>query len=188
MIKLIDSLVAYCVDLEYVTLNQASWLRYALEKRITSIAVSIPFLLLGIVISSFPTAISFYIGFCVLRRRINGIHAKTIMGCLIASLVCEFIVLGVILPLSNQYEIVFLLLLSEIAIICLGPYNHPNMHMSTKELYACEKGAEIRLIVLLLLIAVAYEKGLNQVADGLSLGVATAGATLAAAYINKKER
>lgn len=185
--KLLDLGVAYCVKYGYATREQAPWLRYALEKRVTTLLVTIPVLGLGIVVSSPAAAISFYIGFCLLRKRTNGIHAKTVVGCLCASLVSEFFILGFLLPLLNIKAIALLLLTSSSIILLLGPYNHPNMHLSDDEMRKCAKDSKIRLIALLLVIALMYATGHYRIANGLSLGVVMAGIALAAAYIIQKE-
>lgn len=186
MLRLLDLGVAYCVKYGYATREQAPWLRYALEKRVASFLVAIPFLILGIIVSSPATAISYYIGFCLLRKRTNGIHAKTVTGCFCASLLSEFFILGVLLPIVDDKIIILLLLLSTLIILILGPYNHPNMHLSDDEIRKCTKDSKIRLTALFLVIALTYATGHYQIANGLSFGVVMVGITLAAAYIMSK--
>ena len=83
--KCIGSLVDMCVAKGYITQDQAPWLYYGMEKRVSTVIVSIPMLIIGSLVSSLATSIAFYISFCSLRTRTNGIHAKTLVGCLIIS-------------------------------------------------------------------------------------------------------
>ncbi len=45
--KYIGTLVDVCIAKGYITLDQAPWLYYGIEKRITTILISIPMLIIG---------------------------------------------------------------------------------------------------------------------------------------------
>lgn len=84
--KQIDSLVDACIYKGYITQDQAPWLRYGIEKRITTFLISIPMLIIGSLISSPVMAASFFVSFYLLRTRTNGIHAKSFGGCFVLSI------------------------------------------------------------------------------------------------------
>lgn len=91
--KYIGTLVDVCIAKGYITLDQAPWLYYGIEKRVTTILISIPMLIIGSLASTPAMSIAFYISFCSLRARTNGLHAKTLAGCLILSIISEILFL-----------------------------------------------------------------------------------------------
>lgn len=67
--KQISSLVDMCIAKGYITQEQAPWLYYGIEKRVTTILVSIPMLVVGSLISTPAMAIAFFTSFYLLRTR-----------------------------------------------------------------------------------------------------------------------
>lgn len=55
----IVSFINMCIDNGYITQEQAPWLHYGIEKRITTFLISIPMLIVGSLISS-PAIFVFY--------------------------------------------------------------------------------------------------------------------------------
>lgn len=55
---LIDRILAYCREADYVTEEQAPWVRYILEKNITTVCGTIPFLLFAVVLTSWETVLA----------------------------------------------------------------------------------------------------------------------------------
>lgn len=185
--KKIDSLVDTCINKGYITQEQAPWLRYGIEKRITSFLISIPMLIVGSWISSPATTISFYVSFCLLRARTNGSHAKSLGGCFILSILTEAVFLGVLPRVWNDIVAIALLIASSISIYVLAPYNHPNMDLSTEEFVACARSAKRRLLTLILLLIVLHGLHIDQLATGIMLGIVMVAVTLTFAYIPKGE-
>lgn len=181
--KCIGSLVDMCVAKGYITQDQAPWLYYGMEKRVSTVIVSIPMLIIGSLVSSPATSIAFYISFCLLRTRTNGIHAKTLVGCLVVSTLSETIFLGFLPYILNASVGSALLITSAISIFILAPYNHPNMDLSDEEVKACAKSAKERLFILILLLIILYEIQLEQLATGILLGIVMVAVSLALAYI-----
>lgn len=114
--RCIRSIVDMCVTKGYITQDQSPWLYYGLEKRVSTVIVSIPMLIIGSLVSSPATSIAFYISFCSLRTRTNGIHAKTLFGCLIVSTLSEIIFLGFLPYILNDAVGIVLLITSGISI------------------------------------------------------------------------
>lgn len=186
--KYIGTLVDVCIAKGYITLDQAPWLYYGIEKRVTTILISIPMLIIGSLASTPAMSIAFYISFCSLLARTNGLHAKTLAGCLILSIISEILFLGIIPFILNANVAISLLIISIISIAVLAPYNHPNIDLSDEESTACAKSARIRLIILILLLIILYAMQLEQLATGILLGIVMAAVTLVLAYILKGEK
>ena len=66
--KSVDVVVALCVQNGYISSELTDWLKYALEKRLTTLIISVPLLIVGGFISPIETVISFYISFRMLRK------------------------------------------------------------------------------------------------------------------------
>lgn len=183
--KQISSLVDMCIAKGYITQEQAPWLYYGIEKRVTTILVSIPMLVVGSLISTPAMAIAFFTSFYLLRTRTNGLHAKTVSGCLVLSILSEIFFLGMLPCLLNDAVAISLLIFSAILIVNFAPYNHPNMALSDGEVMACAKSAKKRLFTLILLLIAFHIMQLNQFSTGILLGIVMAAVTLVLAYILK---
>lgn len=183
--KLVSALVDKCITSGYITQEQAPWLYYGIEKRLTTILISIPMLIIGSLVSTPAMAIAFYISFYLLRSRTNGFHAKTLSGCLIHSILSEIIFLGMLPYVLDEAIAISLLVLSAISIFCLAPYNHPNMGLSVVESTACAKSAKERLITLILLLIALHIMQLSQFSTGILLGIVMTAVMLVLAYILK---
>ena len=183
--KRVETFITACIDRGYITAEKAPWLQYALEKRITSLIAMIPLLLIGILISSLEETMAFYISFGMLRRYINGIHARNFSRCLFWSIVCEIAFLGFLARILTLKSRIILLLVSLNSIWFLAPYNHPNMALSEEEVAACAVCAKKTAIQLFVAIIILYLLTLDHLADGVLLGFIMATTMLVIAYISK---
>lgn len=180
----IDKIVRYCYKNGYISENQLPWLRYSIEKRLSSIVGIIPFTFLAFLLSDFWCALFFISSFCFLRGRINGFHAKTLIGCLCISLATELILFMVIYPLLNP-TIAVVIWVACLVILLLGaPYNHPNMHYSMDEVFALKKSIRHRAIILTTIFLIALSMQASSSLQGLTLGIAMAAFMLCLAYIS----
>lgn len=181
--KYIKSLVSVCVQKGYVTQDRAPWLQYAIEKRVSTFIVFSLLIVLGMTLAPPETVIMFIISFCTLRSRTNGVHAKTLLGCIVYSIGSELFFLKV-LPLLWNHTLsnVFLgLALGSIRI--LAPYNHPNMNFSATESKACEKKAKKLSECWFIAIIMLRILRLTTWADGIVLGIIMSASMLVLAYI-----
>lgn len=183
--KYISSLVDICIAKGYITQDQAPWLYYGIEKRVTTILVSIPMLIIGSLVSTPAMSVAFYISFCSLRTRTNGLHAKTLAGCLILSIISEIFFLGILPCVLNGAVAISLLIISIISIFILAPYNHPDMALSAEESAACAKSAKKQLLILIVLLTILHATQFNQLAIGVLLGIVMVAEMLILAYILK---
>lgn len=167
--------------------DSADWFQYGLEKRISTVLTSVSFFLIAIKISGFWVAFTYLGSFYFLRVRINGYHARTYIGCLLASIVLEVILLKGVLLLLNKDITVLLNAIGFAAILIWAPFNHPNMHLSDRELHACKIGARIRVFILMLLEIVLAVFSKQQLLRGITLGNTMAALLLAVAIIRKGE-
>lgn len=184
--KLIDSFVEMCIQKEYVSQDEAQWLRYALEKRITSTIVFVPLIIIGLLIAEPASLLTFLITFFLLRTRTNGFHARSIGRCLLYSILGEVFFLRVLPMVWNDMVAFVALTMSFILIWTLAPYNHPNMDLSSEEVAACAKSAKERLSMLCLALVVLYVWKQYQIALGILWGIVMTASTLVMAYCIKE--
>lgn len=177
--KPIDSFVGMCIQKEYVSQDEAQWLRYALEKQITSTVVFVPLLIIGLLITNLSSLLAFFITFFSLRTRTNGFHAKSVGRCLLYSILGEVFFLRVLPTIWNE-TIAFIATSMSIVLIWVhAPYNHPSMDLSPEEVVACAKSAKLRLSILVFSLCVFYTWRLEQLAEGILLGIIMTASTLA---------
>lgn len=186
MPTMIDTLVNYCVINGYVSEQQAPWLKYGLQKRIIGLIVAIPFILLGILVSNIPLTITYYSCFRFLRCRTNGLHAKTVLGCFLASIICVVFFLGLIAPALNFWITYILLAGSSAVIFFLAPYKHPNLELSKIEISVCARSSKFRLCTMLFAYLVMTFFKFHCIAKGIVLSIVTTAVMLVLAYILKK--
>lgn len=183
----VEQLVQCCIKRGYISEKQAPWLCYALKKHMGSLVASLPILILASYLATPVVACFFYYSFCWLRSRTNGIHAKTFRGCIVASVLCVFIFMGLMYRLITVPIMLVLLLLSTVIIWFFAPFNHPNMHLTNSEKVACMNSARCRLVLLLLGALILQILNKHEAATGIILGVTMAAFLLASAYLFKGE-
>lgn len=184
MQKLVDTITRYCIDEELIKSEEAPWFRYVLAKKISTILVGIPFLILAFAISNFLSAISFFATYFFVRKYIGGFHAKTVLGCLSFSLLMELVFLGVLPYLITTPVLLGILGISVLAILTLAPYNHPNLHLTHEEKKACRKRGCKRICAASFIGAVACLTGYREIANGCTIGIAMATSLLCLGYIH----
>lgn len=182
---IVDTLVAFCVKNSLIDPEMKDWLRYGFEKRLSTFIVLIPFFILAVLLSAPSTALSFFVSFFSLKRCTNGFHANTIWGCLFASLLFEYLFLGVICPILNSHNAVWINIVCGIIVILLAPYNHPNIHLSKEESYILRRISRRTILLLILAVAICFLAEAVGIAKGLTAGIAMAAFLLCLAYISE---
>lgn len=186
MNAILDRIVNFCLDKDIVKTDYAEWFRYGLERRLTTLFVGIPFVILGCLISNIQCAIAFFFSFFFLRAYMNGYHAKTVFRCLLSSLILEGLFLGVISRWINQNVSLIIMAISVVTAFTLAPYNHPNMHLSDDELIACKQKVRSRSSILTVVWTFSWLARFDHIAKGIALGSAMAGMLLCFAYISER--
>lgn len=187
MQKFLCKLAAHCTEAGIIEENEATWLIYGLEKRITTTITASVFMLIGATISNVWTTLSFLGGFYFLRTRTNGYHAKSFTGCLCISVVLEFAFLFLVLPMLTDLTAWSFNLLSFVIVFLFAPFNHPNIHLDSHEIAACRIASRIREVILTVFTLIAYAFGIDHIWHGLIMGNTMAALLLAIAKIQKGE-
>ena len=178
-----DRIISGCILKEYITTEQIPWLRYNLERIITTILGAIPFFIFGTYLTSFIEVSIFYLSFSFIRRRTNGFHAQTKVGCIIASLMWEFIFFRFLYPFLNVNLAVYILILAGITIFALAPYRNTNIHFTDSEARLSAKCARIRFSIIAVGTLLCYFSKYDTIANSSTLGIAMAAFMLALAYL-----
>lgn len=185
MTKVINWIVTTSLKHQIISEKDEPWFRYGIEKRLTTIITGIPFFTLAILLTNFLVACVFLFSFYILRSRMNGYHEKKFLFCFIHSLLLESILLLLIFPVLNQAAIYVISPICTIGVFILAPYNHPNMHYSKKELYACKMSSRIRITIITICSIAACLWGYTDLAKGITLGSMMAVYLLCLAYLRK---
>ena len=180
-----DWLVEFCLKNDFVPESQLPWLRYCIEKRLSTAIGLFPFFVGAILLTNIESAVCFVGAFCVLRSRINGYHAKTQWECLVVSLVTELIFLVGLYPVLTPLIAVLLTLICIVVMLLLAPFNDPKIHLSEDEVLALKVCVRKRSTVLGFLVLASSMMRLTSIAKGLTTGIAMAAFMLCLAYILK---
>ena len=178
----VDRIVCYCYKNGFISESQVPWLRYSIEKRISSIIGIIPFAVLAVLLSDFWCALCFISSFCFLRSRINGYHSKTLIGCILVSFTIEMLSFKIIYPILTPITSLVISIVCFVILIIFAPYNHPNMHYSDDEVLALKKSIRHRVAVLFLFLSILLVNQLISALHGPTLGIAMAAFMLCLAY------
>lgn len=186
MQRCINWLVDYCIAHNFIEKKMEPWLRYSIEKRVFTIIGLIPFLLLALLLTNSPMAISFIASFYFLRSCINGFHTKTIYGCLFISLATELLFLLGLCPILTLSRSIIINTICIPLILWLAPYNDSKIHFSTTEVIALKKRIRRRILVLASIMFISNVIMLSDIVSGLTAGIAMATFMLSLSYITKR--
>ena len=171
-----------CIRKGYITVERAPWLCYALEKRATTLLISVPVVVLGIILAPIEMVISYYLSFYMLRTQTNGFHAKTILKCLVLSLISVGIFMGVLPKVLDGAIEFILVVIAALLIYRLAPYNHPNMALTQEELTACVRSVKRRLKILMSMAFLAHILHFPYLSKGIIEGIIMVAVSLIFAY------
>ena len=127
--------------------GELEWAIYTIERRVLSMLFTPCILMIGSILSSFSTTLTFYISFVFLRHKVGGYHAETSMGCFFLSILVTAFASCFVIPLAmKKIEFFVLLLFSCFIVFAMKPANHPNMKMSEDESAENHKRAKFRVM------------------------------------------
>lgn len=109
---------------------------------------------LGALIVGWGGTLFYTFVFRFLRARTGGYHAKTPHGCLLGSVCCQSVMLFLSAHMPDPVVSAFIAGFSCLSIALFGPANHPELHLSEKELKALQPRIYIRLLIVVALTAV----------------------------------
>lgn len=124
------------------------------EETHTFIASLVLLLPLGALIVGWGGTLFYTFVFRFLRARTGGYHAKTPHGCLLGSVCCQSVMLFLSAHMPDPVVSAFIAGFSCQSIALFGPANHPELHLSEKELKALQPRIYIRLLIVVALTAV----------------------------------
>ena len=113
---------------KYITEEQAEWCHYMLVKNMMSIASLVLLLPFGALIAGWGGVLFYTFVFRFLRERTGGYHAKSTR-------------------MPDPVVSAFVAGFSCLSIALFGPANHPELHLSEKELKALQPRIYIRLLI-----------------------------------------
>lgn len=184
MVNISNAISTYCVQRKIIDPNDEVWLRYGIEKRLSTTVILFPFLILSFILTDFFSGLSFLIAFKLIRGKASGYHSNTLLHCFLVSLVLELLFLIVLYPKLLAENITICNLINCLVVFTLAPYNHPNMRLSQKEISALRHESQKAVVLLSIISATFSILGLLPIAKGLVTGVAMASFSLCLAYIN----
>ena len=170
----IDWFIGYCLKNDIISEHQTPWLQYGMEKRLSTIIGFIPFSPLAALLSDWGSAFWFIGGFCTLRNWINGYHAKTQWGCILASLGTELLFLVGLYPILTPLYAIILGLVCIVILLLAPPYNHPNIHLSHDEINVLKVCNRHRVILMSGILTISCIAQLDSIVKGLTTGIAMA--------------
>lgn len=180
---LLERMVRYCLANQIISEDEIMLLRYCIEKRVCSIVVIIPLIILSTTTQDYRTGLSFIFTFVFLRERTNGFHLHSFGSCFVASLLLEILILNVVLPRLSDNLISILGIISAATIWHLAPYNHPNMGLSSKEIKACQRCSRFRLLGLIATWPILWKCNGFGILQGMMMGTSLVAVLLSLAYI-----
>lgn len=181
--KIAGFLSKLCLDKGYITQEELPWLQYILEKRLSTIVIFIPLFAIGCYLTSPLSSFLFLFSFLFLRKRTNGFHANTLLGCFCGSVLSVLLFLGLIIRFLEPWISLLLLIFASIVIIHLSPFAHPMMHLTDEEKTACASSSKRRLFILVTLVIATYSLGLVEIGHSILLGITMTATTLVVAQI-----
>ena len=152
MEHLAETMTDFLLRRKYITEEQTEWCHYMLIKNIMSIASLVLLLPLGALIVGWGGTLFYTFVFRFLRARTGGYHAKTPHGCLLGSVCCQSVMLFLSAHMPDPVVSAFIAGFSCLSIALFGPANHPELHLSEKELKALQPRIYIRLLIVVALI------------------------------------
>ena len=182
----VTAITRCCIKNGTIDEDQAAWFQYGLEKRITTILVAIPFLIIAVCMTSITSAAFFFLSFFLLRTRTNGYHAKTFAGCITVSLIVEIILCICFYPLLTPVVSWVLCIACSFLIFKFAPYVHKNLPLTREAISVCQKSARRRICALDVVFVCFLYIGFDHAAKGIIMGITMASGMLCFPYIIRR--
>ena len=187
MEQLIEHMTQWLLKKCFIVPEQSEWCHYMLIQYIMSILSLFLLLPVSAVIVGVWGAVFYTATFRILRQRTGGYHARTPHGCLLISLVLQVLFSLLAAATKDIYALTMVILLSEVAIFLLGPANHPELHLSSKELKAVKPRMYVRQSVVFLVYVVALLTHQRMVASCIAMATFAVAILLAVAHVDDGE-
>lgn len=187
MERIAEQLTAWLLKKKYIAPEQTEWCCYMLVRYIMSFLSLCLLLPVSAAIVGVWGAVFYTATFRLLRQRTGGYHARTPHGCLLISLAIQILFSLLAAATKDVAVSATVILMSEIAIFLLGPANHPELHLSAKELKAVKPRMYLRQFIVFLAYAIALFVHQMLIASCITMATFAVAALLAVAHVNDGE-
>lgn len=185
MDEVAKKIAVFCVKNELVEQGMFEWCMYSIEKKLVTFSTWVVLIFIGACLFGFQCVLCFTLGFLVLRRRTNGYHAKTYIGCLLGSILIECNSIFMVRNLSME-GIVLIIALSNLIILKVAPVNNEQIHLTAGEMDAMKKDVHKILVgmnILCFLYVFCYLA--SEIGKGLVAALVADAIMLVAADLDK---
>ncbi len=146
MQKLAAKLTEKLLRRRLISPEQSEWCAYLVECKLEQLLCFSVLITLGCLIAPLWKVLLLNWGVVFLRRKANGLHLHTFLGCMLSSLCCELAALWTC-EKATPAVAALLLILSLLMLRLAAPVNDINIHFDSNEMQALCTGMQKRLCV-----------------------------------------
>lgn len=187
MEQMVEHMTHWLLKKHLIVLEQAEWCHYMLIRYMLSFLSLCLLLPVSAAIVGVCGAIFYTATFRILRQRTGGYHARTPHGCLLVSFAMQVLFSLLAAATKDVPVLTMVILLSEVAIVLLGPANHPELHLSAKELKAIKPRMYGRQAIVFLVYVVALLMHQGMIASCIAMATFAVAVLLAIAHVDDGE-
>lgn len=187
MEHMVGRMTQWLLKKHYIVPEQSEWCHYMLIQYMMSVLSLCLLLPVSAVIVGVWGAVFYTATFRILRQRTGGYHAQTPHGCLLISVAMQVLFSLLAVATNDISVLTTVVLLSEVAIFLLGPANHPELHLSTKELKAVKPRMYVRQVIAFLVFVVALLTHQGLIASCIAMATFATAVLLAIAHVRDGE-
>ena len=187
MEQLIEHMTQWLLKKCFIVPEQSEWCHYMLIQSTMSILSLFLLLPVSAVIVGIWGAVFYTATFRILRQRTGGYHARTPHGCLLVSSAMQVLFSLLAAATKDIYVLTTVIFFSEVAIFLLGPANHPELHLSAKELKAVKPRMYLRQAIVFFAYVVALLTHQGIVASCIVMATFAVAVLLAVAHVDDGE-
>lgn len=187
MEQMVKHMTQWLLKKDLIVPEQLEWCHYMLIQSAMSILSLCLLLPISAAIVGVWGAVFYTATFRILRQRTGGYHAHTPHGCLLVSLALQVIFSLLAAAIKDITVLTTVILLSEVAIVLLGPANHPELHLSAKELKAVKPRMFARQTIIFLVYIVALLTHQGMIASCIAMATFAVAILLAVAHVDDGE-
>ena len=141
MQKLAAKLTEKLLRRRLISPEQSEWCAYLVECKLEQLLCFSVLITLGCLIAPLWKVLLLNWGVVFLRRKANGLHLHTFLGCMLSSLCCELAALWTC-EKATPAVAALLLILSLLMLRLAAPVNDINIHFDSNEMQALCTGAK----------------------------------------------
>lgn len=155
MQKLAAKLTEKLLRRRLISPEQSEWCAYLVECKLEQLLCFSVLITRGCLIAPLWKVLLLNWGVVFLRRKANGLHLHTFLGCMLSSLCCELAALWTC-EKATPAVAALLLILSLLMLRLAAPVNDINIHFDSNEMQALCTGMQKRLAVYAVISSMAF--------------------------------